>query len=213
VRLRHGHLDDEQLFGCYISVGHGEPLDPPAVEHLTDCEACGERYDEIARFMEILREEAATEADAVFTDERLHAQAREITRRIDHVGRVARVIDFPQRLARRTIMVPSAHVAPRWIAAAAAIGVFVGAVVGASYQAPWRYRAAARPSMASFQSGTGQESAALTATATGGRGPVPDVAVDEAFLSELETVDRPHSRELLPFDALTPHVREISDIH
>jgi hypothetical protein len=51
----------------------------------------------------------------------------------------------------------------------------------------------------------------LRPVATQGREPV-DVAADDAFLSELElALERPHTRELLAFDALTPHVREIRD--
>jgi len=35
-------------------------------------------------------------------------------------------------------------------------------------------------------------------------------ASDEAFLSDLEVaLERPHTSELQPFDALTPHVREV----
>jgi hypothetical protein len=45
------------------------------------------------------------------------------------------------------------------------------------------------------------------------RGTTPgEVAADDAFLSELElALERPHTRELRAFDALTPHVREIRD--
>jgi hypothetical protein len=33
---------------------------------------------------------------------------------------------------------------------------------------------------------------------------------DDAFLMQLEfALERPHTQELQPFDALTPHVREI----
>jgi hypothetical protein len=47
--------------------------------------------------------------------------------------------------------------------------------------------------------------------ATRGTG-TPDVAADDAFLSNLEiALERPHTRELLAFDELTPHVREIRD--
>jgi hypothetical protein len=39
---------------------------------------------------------------------------------------------------------------------------------------------------------------------------VSDPAADDAFLSELElALDRPRTRELIAFDAFTPHVREI----
>jgi hypothetical protein len=38
----------------------------------------------------------------------------------------------------------------------------------------------------------------------------PDVAADDAFLSDLElALERPHTRELVAFEAFTPHVREI----
>ncbi len=40
----------------------------------------------------------------------------------------------------------------------------------------------------------------------------PQVATDDAFLSELEiALERPHTRELRAFDAFTPHVREVRD--
>jgi hypothetical protein len=39
-----------------------------------------------------------------------------------------------------------------------------------------------------------------------------EIATDDAFLSDLEVaLERPHTRELLAFDALTPHVREVRD--
>ena len=52
----------------------------------------------------------------------------------------------------------------------------------------------------------------LAPIATDGAQPAPDPEADEAFLSDLElALERPGTRELLPFDALTPRVREISD--
>ena len=50
-----------------------------------------------------------------------------------------------------------------------------------------------------------RDSAAPDVAAT----PEPDIAADDAFLSDLEiALERPRTRELQPFDALTPHVRE-----
>ena len=38
------------------------------------------------------------------------------------------------------------------------------------------------------------------------------VDTDDKFMSDLESVlDRPHTSELVAFDALTPHVRDIRD--
>ena len=53
----------------------------------------------------------------------------------------------------------------------------------------------------------------LKAVATDGSEPAPEVAADDAFWSELEVVlERPRTRELQPLDALTPHVRDITDL-
>jgi hypothetical protein len=50
----------------------------------------------------------------------------------------------------------------------------------------------------------------LTPVATRGTSPA-QIAADDAFLSDLElALERPHTRELIAFDALTPHVREAS---
>ena len=39
-----------------------------------------------------------------------------------------------------------------------------------------------------------------------------DAPDDDAFLIELElALARPHTRELQPFDAMTPHVRDINN--
>ena len=52
----------------------------------------------------------------------------------------------------------------------------------------------------------------LMPVAIDGNLPAPDPS-DDAFLSDLDVaLERPRTRELLPFDALTPHVREVSGI-
>jgi hypothetical protein len=154
--------------------------------------------------MDALRRDGDAESDAIFTPERLRLQQQQILRRMALVGRPARVLSFPGRIVRRTIDVSAKRPAPRWMAAAAAAGLFIGVVVGASFQwsAPQgRQRFAADASRA----------ARLTPVATRGNG-IPDVAADDAFLSDLEiALERPHTRELQAFDALTPHVREIRD--
>ncbi|HKB13578.1 MAG TPA: hypothetical protein VKD69_23085, partial [Vicinamibacterales bacterium] len=88
---------------------------------------------------------------------------------------------------------------PRWVAAAAAAGLFVGVAVGASYQ--WN---TSHGGVAAFR----DRSARIVPVATRGENKA-DVANDAAFLSDLElALERPHTRELQAFDALTPHVRE-----
>jgi hypothetical protein len=192
------HLQDERLLDACLAVRQGERPDPPVAEHLADCGACRARYEEMVQVMDLVRQEGEAEADAVFTPERLRQQQVQIARRIEHVGRAARVISFPGRFVRRT-MTSAAPSAPRWVAAAAAAGLFIGAALGASYG--WGARGGY--DLASDRR--------MMPVAT--RGTTPgEVAADDAFLSELElALERPHTRELRAFDALTPHVRETRD--
>lgn len=198
------HLHEERLFESYMAARGGAAIDPPVAEHLADCPACGARYAELCAFMDTLREEGEAEADAVFTPERLRAQQQQIARRIEHVGRAARVISFPTRIVRRTIGASSGRMVPRWTAAAAAAGLFVGVALGASYQ--WTGRTTTH-SLIARDNGL----ARLAPGPANGRSQA-EIAADTAFLSDLElALERPHTRELQAFDALTPHFREILD--
>jgi hypothetical protein len=198
---RHAHLVEERLFDCYLARQNGEPLTPPFAEHLADCKACAARYADLVSFMDRLRDDGTADADAVFTAEKLRAQQAQIARRLEQVGHRARVLTFPGRVVRRTMTATSGRWTPRSVAAAAAVGLFVGVVVGASYNFGTR---------AVLTQAARQTAPLLTPVATRGSSPA-QVASDDAFLSDLElALERPHTRELLAFDALTPHVREVS---
>ena len=207
IRRAHHHLPEERLFDSYMAERNGEPIDPPVAEHLTDCASCGARYTELATFMDTLRREGDAEADACFTPERLRVQQQHIARRIALIGRPARILSFPGRIVRRTIDASTASSA-RWIAAAAAAGLFIGVALGASY--PWTWQGLGVPSLVARAGGSARP-ARMTPVATRGTSPA-EVAADDAFLSDLEVaLERPHTRELQAFEALTPHVREIRD--
>jgi hypothetical protein len=193
----HAHLLDERLFDHYVATSAGESPDLRVVEHLGDCAACATRYTELAAFMKGVRNDGIADADVVFTADRLRAQQTQIQKRLEHVGRPARVLSFPARVVRGTMSGSPARWTPRWAAVAAA-------AVGASYN---------------FNFGThtlitqsARQSAPLfTPVATRGSSPA-QIAADDAFLSDLEVaLERPHTRELIAFDALTPHVREVSN--
>ena len=193
------HVQDDRLLDACLAARHGEPIDPPVAEHLADCGACDDRYGDLAEMMDVVRTEGEAEADALFTPERLRRQHQQIARRIEHVGRAARIISFPGQFVRRTMTASTSPVALRGVVAAAAAGLLIGVALGASYG--WGARGARKL----------PGDTRLTPVATRGTTPV-DVAADDAFLSELElALERPHTRELLAFDALTPHVREIRD--
>jgi predicted anti-sigma-YlaC factor YlaD len=199
------HVQEQRLFDAYLAERSGAPVDPPVAEHLTDCDECGARYAELSAFMDAIRHQAEAEQDAVFTPDRLRAQQQQILRRIELVGRPARILSFPTRLVRRTIGATTGRSATRWIAAAAAAGLFVGVALGASYQ--WNTRAGA------LQALLARDASGRRLATVGTRGSSPaEIAADTAFLSDLElALERPHTPELRAFDALTPHVREIRD--
>lgn len=208
MKTRGPHLREECLFDSYLSVRGGEILDPPIAEHLTDCDDCGRRYAELTSFMEQLDTQATADTDEVFTPERLRTQRIQITRRLENLGHPARVITFPGRPAGFRVGATAPRPARRWIAAAAAAGLFIG--VGTGILLDWE-RMPGRRSTAPFARQavlTGQTTARRERAAEIAR---PDPFEDNAFLSELELAgDRPHIRELSAVDALTPHVREIT---
>ena len=201
------HLQEERLFDSYLAERSGAPIDPPVAEHLADCAACGTRYAELTTFMDTLRRDGEAEADAIFTPEKLRLQQLQIVRRIALVGRPARVLSFPGRIVRRTIDASTSRTATRWVAVAAAAGLFVGVAVGASFE--WRAQLQSRQGFAA--DAARPRAARISPVLTRGTGPA-EAASDDAFLSDLElALERPHTRELQAFDALTPHVREIRD--
>jgi len=201
-----GHLHDDRLFDCYLSIREGERLDPPVAEHLTDCDECGRRYAELTQFLEVLREEAAAEVDEVFTADRLRLQRQTIVRRLEHLGHPARVIRFPGRPASGRPVGPAPRVARRWVAAAAAAGLFIG--VGTGMLLDWE-RVPGRSARVAVarQTVLSAPASRLERVEVGRSDPFDDTR----FLSELELAgDRPRIRELSAIDALTPHVREVT---
>jgi hypothetical protein len=204
------HLPEDRLFDCYVAACAGDPLDPPAAEHLADCSECAARYAELDSFMDGLRAEAEAETDEMFTPDRLQAQQAAIAERLGHIGRAARVISFPGRLVSRHMTATGSRVAPRWLAAAAAAGLFVGVGAGQLFYRPGPTGASIDgfSSRARIQIPVQQPEPAAAAQAP----PLQVIPViDEAFLAELElALERPRTRELLAFDEMTPTARPIT---
>jgi hypothetical protein len=223
MMLRAAHLQDDALFDCYYAVRRGEAIDPPSAEHLADCSTCAGRYAELGTFLNTLSEDADAEVTALFPPERLHAQQQDIARRLELVGRAARVISFPGRVASTTVHVasgtpsartPVARLAARWIAGAAAAGLFVGVAAGTVFNFGPRFdvaREGRRGAVTASRQIVSSTPARLSPAATGDAVKAV-VDTDDKFMSDLESVlDRPHTSELVAFDALTPHIREIRD--
>jgi anti-sigma factor RsiW len=208
VIARAHHLQDERLFDCYVAERGGDALDPPAAEHLADCSECAARYAELVRFMDGVRAEAEAETDEIFTPERLHAQQQQVARRVAQLGRTAQIIRFPGRLVSH-MNASAARGVTRWVYAAAAAGLVIGVGLGAFYDSDWRLTR--RASRQSARQVSATHPIAWAPAATAGTTPARE-ASDEAFLSDLEVaLERPRTRELQAFDALTPHVRDAFD--
>ena len=207
--FRSGHVKDSRLFASYVDERAGEPLDPRVVDHLATCAECAGRFQEMAAMMNELRESADAEADAVFSPAHLEEQRQQILRRLDHVNRPARVISFPGRDAAADAR-PAGLMAPRWVAAAAAAGLFIGFAVG-GYLGPERFHRARNTSFTqSAPPPMGvQRISSTPAIRVGATQPEP--ADDDAFLIDLETALVRHARELQPFDAMTPYVSDVDN--
>jgi hypothetical protein len=207
--VRAPHLQDERLYECYYAERRGDTPDPPIAEHLSDCEVCRRRFDELSGFLVALRTEADAELEASFPPERMRAQQQEIARRLEHVGRAARVISFPGRLVARQSNTSTARLAMRWVAAAAAAGLFVGVAAGTVLNFGSRLNPRLNITQTARQRLPSVPARLTPATVGASIGSDRD----DAFMSDLESaLDRPHTSELVVFDALTPHVREIVDI-
>jgi hypothetical protein len=205
---RSEHLHDDSLVECYFADRRGEALDPPSAEHLADCDACGTRYAELVTFLDDVRTASDAESDAVFTTERLRQQQEQILRRLEHASRSARVISFPGQSLSHPI-IGAGRVAPRWLAAAAAAGLFVGVAVGGTILHPGLQRSVI-PMRVATSPVASSRLAPTPAVLVNAPANVIDSIDDDAFLMQLEfALERPHTQELQPFDALTPHVREI----
>lgn len=203
------HLGDRDL----LALCAGEARDE-ARAHVERCAPCAARYDEFAVGFEALRLDAQAEADEVFTAERLAEQRDRILRRVEHAGRPARVIAFPQAPSRRAAHAP--RVLARWVAAAAAAGLIVGLFTGRFVERRPRDTAPPRPSGAMAAADRtiprAPASGRLTAVKAGMDAlQSARAAQDDQLLSDIErALAAQRAAELQALDALTPRVREIA---
>jgi len=116
------HLTDDQLVEVYVLMSDDQ--------HLRGCPDCARRYKALVDALEQCRAEAVTQADAVFTAERLHEQRERIVRRLERHEHPAEVLLFPNRSgqdpATRRLLAP----VRRWVAGAAAAGLVAGLFLG-----------------------------------------------------------------------------------
>jgi len=204
------HPTDERLLALYFDEGSAPLQDEELAvrQHLHGCEACTWRYTALTAPLQQLRQDAASEADEVFTPGRLAAQRAAIRHRLEQGKGTPRVVAFPGAQPSRPRLVH--RPAARWMAAAAAAGLLIGVSAGRLIHVdsgtPAATARAARPA----------EPPRLAAT----RHPAPSMqalpAATEPEVTELNllsgidsAVSRPHVAELYALDELTPHPAEM----
>lgn len=128
------HLTDEQLVDRHFAADSRDEAATDHRDHVAACAACGQRYAELMHDLDLLADEGASEADAVFTADVLAHQRQQIMRRLDSHGRRADVFLFPPRWNGRTASRASLRRPARWVAAAAAAGLTVGLGLGLSVE-------------------------------------------------------------------------------
>lgn len=116
------HLSDDELMEIYVLAKENG--------HLSACRQCHVRFDDFARTLQHVREDAIREADHVFTPERLHDQRDRILRRLERHDHPAEIVAFPTAKAPAHRVSRVLGPARRWIAGAAAAGLAAGMFLG-----------------------------------------------------------------------------------
>jgi anti-sigma factor RsiW len=198
------HPADDRLIALYFGDEEASADDRRAVrQHLHGCETCTWRYTELTAPLERLRQDAAGEADEVFTPARLDAQRAGILNRIAEAAPASRVIPFPASTARLDRSVVRRPIT-RWVAAAAAAGILVGVMAGRLLETGATSSVAAPPAARTLI-------AALPGADVVSDSPMATAATerDETVMSEIDEAVFSHRiTALSALDELTPHVRQ-----
>jgi anti-sigma factor RsiW len=198
------HPADDRLIAMYFGDDQASADERRAVrQHLHGCESCTWRYTELTAPLERLRQDAASEADEVFTPARLDAQRAKIMARLGEAAQASRVIPFPASTARLDRSVVHRPVA-RWVAAAAAAGLLIGVMAGRLVEFGTGGPVARPPAVRTARTAVITPrlvSDSPDQTATTER--------DEVVLSEIDqAVFGQRIAALSALDEMTPHVRQ-----
>jgi hypothetical protein len=184
----HSHLSDDQLIElCLTEMPHA----------VHDCASCEARRGELAALLDEVSDSAVREADAAFPADRLARQQARILHRLEQDGRPGRLIAFPRYAHEGGTTRTRPHT--RWIAAAAAAGLVIGAVAGhLVHEIPVR----ANPPLAVAGRAADEAPPALRAVAT--------TFSEDDFLDQIETAaDSPGGSALRLLHDATPRAWEV----
>lgn len=184
------------------------PSGVPAERHLDACGECRARYAAFTEWLALMRDDAVAEADEAFGAERLAAQQTMVARRLEALEHPARVIAFP-RFARPISAEP--HSGRRWIAAAAAAGLFVGLGLGQMLEFSRSVPPAPRQAETTTERQLARGNTPSTDAVRLGVTPVASQISDENFLDDHELAPSqarvPESLQYL--NAITPLSRDL----
>ena len=167
--------------------------------HLEGCGECRARFDALARWIDDVAVTLRDEADEVLTPERLSAQQAQIARRLESIGRPARVLAFPK--AARAVISGHSNVR-RWVTAAAAACLIAGFTLGQAFPVRQLFHKPLIASTNLTQAGTIIRAQQITPE------PSTTLTTDEELLSYAR-YSRPHVQTLSALDDMTPHARDI----
>ena len=191
--MRHPHLSDDRLIEVCLQHAPGVAEQ----QHLASCDTCQQRRVNLARLLDDTATVAGAEADALFTDERLARQRAHILQRVDQESRHGQLISFPAGHAASPMRL-RARPASRWIAGAAAAGLFIGMLAGHLAH--------------DFTAGRVQPGqTAVVTTSTASFQAVSTTLSEEEFLGRLEiATEGTGGSALRALDDLTPLVWEVA---
>jgi hypothetical protein len=189
------HLSDDELMEAYVLTDENR--------HLTGCQHCTRRFDDLVRAFDQVREDAVREADDVFSADRLHDQRDRIMRRLERHGHPAEVVMFPSRTSSHPGVQGVHRVlgpARRWVAGAAAAGLAAGIFLGFTMDRRTHYAAVNQTAREPISSAV-----AAARQAAGARDDQFFIEIDDALMGL-------RANELLAIDAMTTpvEIREAS---
>jgi hypothetical protein len=121
------HLSEADLAAVWADAKTDGAPEGPLQSHLQACADCRAQYAAFTGWLEAAGADARAEADEAFPADRLAAQHTHVLRRLEALGRPARILAFPKFAGP----ISANHgTGQRWIASAAAAGLIVGLAVG-----------------------------------------------------------------------------------
>ncbi|HEX5108519.1 MAG TPA: hypothetical protein VFV95_08740 [Vicinamibacterales bacterium] len=186
--MKHRHLTDDQLIAMCVA-GTAASAMPQDVD---GCASCESRRASLDALLRDVADVATSEADRVFTPERLARQHARILHRLEHQGQIARVIAFPHQHGQRT----SIPVKPmrRWVAGAVAAAFVVGMVAGRlAHELPGLRLGEQEPSRYAAVPTAAPQQASVSASIS-----------DDDFLREIEAAVTSGPEGLRRLDRVTP---------